>query len=256
MSFEVPGGAYDRLIGRYSVRLAPLFADFAGVEPELRVLDVGAGPGALTAELAARVGAGRVAAADPSEMFVAVCGARVPGVDVRLAAVEELPWEDGAFDAALAQLVVNFLRDAETGAREMSRVVRPGGVVAACTLDLGERVEMLHVFTEAARALDPGALDHGPVNRYRKPDELTELWQRSGLADVETAPLVVEAEYEGFDDFWAGFLTGIGPDSAYCVSLDEERRSALREECRQRLGSPAGGFALEALVWAVRGRVS
>ncbi len=256
MSFEVPGGAYDRLIGRYSVRLAPLFADFAGVAPEMRVLDVGAGPGALTAELAARVGAGRVAAADPSESFVAVCGARVPGVDVRLAAVEELPWEDGAFDAALSQLVVNFLRDAEQGTREMSRVVRPGGVVATCTLDLGEGVEMLHVFTEAARALDPGALDHGPTNRYRKPDELAELWRRSGLVDVETAPLAVEVEYEGFDDFWAGFLTGIGPDSAYCVSLDAERQAALREECRRRLGSPSGGFTLKALVWAVRGRVS
>lgn len=255
MTFDVAGDSYDRLIGRYSVRLAPLFAEFAGVEPGMRALDVGAGPGALTAELAARAGAGRVAAADPSESFVAACRSRVPGVDARLAAAEELPWEDGSFDAALAQLVVNFLRDAERGVREMGRVVRAGGVVAACTLDLGEGVEMLHVFTEAARALDPGALDHGPVNRYRKPDELRELWTRAGLAVVETAPLVVEAAYDGFDDFWAGFLTGVGPDSAYCVSLDTERQAALREECRRVLGSPPGGFALKALAWAVRGRV-
>ncbi|WP_114797056.1 class I SAM-dependent methyltransferase [Gaiella occulta] len=55
----------------------------------MRVLDVGAGPGARTAGLARRVGAGRVAAADPSEPFVGECRARIPGVDVRLAAVEE-----------------------------------------------------------------------------------------------------------------------------------------------------------------------
>ena len=256
MTFHVASDAYDRLIGRYSVKLAPLFADFAAIGADTRVVDVGAGPGALTAELAARAGAGRVAAIDPSEPFVAACRARVPGADVRCAGVEELPWEDASFDAAVAQLVVNFLRDAERGVREMARVVRPGGVVAACTLDLGEGVELLHVFTEAARSLDPNALDHGPVNRYRKPDELRELWLSAGLSEVETAPLVVEVEYRSFDDFWAGFLTGIGPDSAYCVSLDSHRQELLRDECRRRLGSPAGSFTLKALAWAVRGHVA
>ena len=256
MTFEVSGDSYDRLIGRYSVKLAPLFADFAGVEGNMRALDVGAGPGALTAELARRLGADRVAAADPSEAFVEACRARVPGVDVRLAAAEELPWEDGSFDAALSQLVVNFMRDAELGAREMSRVVRAGGTVAACTWDRGEGVEMMHVFSESARALGLAAPAPGPANRYRTPDELYELWQRAGLAGVETAPLVVEAGYEDFDDFWEGFLTGIGPDSAYCLSLDAEPRAALREECRRRLGSPPGHFTLEARASGVRGRVS
>jgi len=255
MTFDVPGDAYDRLIGRYSVSLAPLFADFAGVEPGMRVLDVGAGPGALAAELARRLGAERVSAADSSEAFVAACRARVPGVDVRLAVAEELPWEDGSFAAALSQLVINFMKDAELGTRQMSRVVHAGGIVAACTLDRGEGVQMLHVVAESARALDLASPDDGPANRYRKPDELDGLWRRAGLVDVETAPLVVEAGYEGFDDFWAGFLTGIGPDSAYVVSFDAERQDALREECRRRLGSPTGRFTLEALVWAVRGRV-
>ena len=51
------------------------------------------------------------------------------------AAAEELPFGDDAFDAALAQLVVHFMADAVAGLREMARVTRPGGVVAACVWD-------------------------------------------------------------------------------------------------------------------------
>src|SRR5918992_355247 len=99
-------------MGRYSRELAPRFVEFAGVEPGMRVLDVGCGPGGLTELLAQRVGAESVAAADPSEPFVEECRKRVPGAEIRLAAAEDLPWEDGVFDAVLSQLVVNFLRDA------------------------------------------------------------------------------------------------------------------------------------------------
>src|SRR5436305_153389 len=126
--------AYDNFMGRFSTRLAPLFADFAGIAAKQRVVDVGAGTGALTAELVRR--RADVAAADPSAEFVAVLERRHPGVDVRQAAAESLPWPDGRFDAALAQLVVSFMDDAPAGIAEMRRVVRRGGVVAACMWDL------------------------------------------------------------------------------------------------------------------------
>src|SRR5262249_32637549 len=115
MTFDVAADAYDRLMGRYSGRLAPDFADFA--DPSGTVLDVGCGPGALTAELVARVGADRVVAVDPSEPFVAAARARFPGVSVHLAPAESLPLEDGAVDAALAQLVVHFMSDPVGGVR-------------------------------------------------------------------------------------------------------------------------------------------
>ena len=101
--------------------------------------------------LVERAGAKNVAAADPSEPFVAAATERAPGADVRLAAAEELPWEDDRFDAALSQLVVNFMRDADAGVSEMRRVVRPGGVVAACTWSYGEDMEMLRSFWASAR---------------------------------------------------------------------------------------------------------
>jgi ubiquinone/menaquinone biosynthesis C-methylase UbiE len=131
MSFDVSGDAYDRFMGRYSRDLAPVFADFAHIEPGLTALDVGCGSGILTEELASRLGPENVAAVDPSRL-VEACAARVPGADVRSGAAEALPWPDSFFDAALAQLVLHFLEDPVAGLAEMRRVVRRGGVVSAC----------------------------------------------------------------------------------------------------------------------------
>ncbi len=135
VSFDVAADAYDRFMGRYSQLLSPQMADLAGVRPGQRVLDVGCGPGALTAELVTRLGPEGVGAVDPSEPFVAAARARHPGVDVSQASAEELPFADGSFDAALAQLVVHFMKDPVAGLAEMARVTRPGGVVAACVWD-------------------------------------------------------------------------------------------------------------------------
>ncbi len=255
MSFSVSADSYDRYMGRYSRQLAPLFADFAGVQAGQSVLDVGCGPGALTGELVNRTGAERTAAVDPSPAFVEACAQRFAGVDARTAPAERLPWPDGSFDAALAQLVVSFLQDADQALGELRRVARSGGCVAACTWDYGGGMEMLRAFWDAALELDPDAADEARVLRYTDPDSLTELWQRAGLSEVTTGPLVVEARYSDFDDLWLGLLTGTGPAGQYCVSLDPERQDALRAACSDRLGNPPGPFTLSARAWAVRGDV-
>ena len=115
-----------------------------------RVLDVGCGPGALTAELVRRVGADSVSAVDPSEPFVAAATERHPGVDVRQGSAEQLPFPDDAFDAALGQLVVHFMADPVAGLTEMARVTRRGGVVAACVWDHAGGGGPLSRFWEAA----------------------------------------------------------------------------------------------------------
>jgi ubiquinone/menaquinone biosynthesis C-methylase UbiE len=253
MSFAVSNDAYDRYMGRYSRLLAPLFVDFSGVQRGRRALDVGCGPGALTSELARRLGAERVAAVDPSERFARECAERLPGADVRASPAEQLPWPDSSFHAVLSQLVVNFLKDADAGVREMHRVLDAGGILAACTWDYGGEMQMLRTFWDAALALDPAAPDEARVMGYNDPDSLRRLWRRMGLRDVEISPLVVHANYTDFDDYWQSFLTGTGPGGTYCVSLDTDHQAALREQCSQRLGTPQGTFTLAARAWAVRG---
>jgi ubiquinone/menaquinone biosynthesis C-methylase UbiE len=253
MSFAVAGDKYDRFMGRYSRELAPRLIEFARVDSGMAIVDVGCGPGPLTERLVERVGAGNVAAADPSEPFVAAATERAPGADVRQAAAEELPWADHRFDAALSQLVVNFMRDADAGVSEMRRVVRPGGMVAACTWSYGEDMEMLRAFWDAARRLDSGAPDEASTMRYRSTEELDELWRRVGLSDVETDHLRVETSYTGFDDLWEPFTYGVGPAGAYLEKLEPEQREQLRTELFEGLGEPARPFTLSATACAVRG---
>lgn len=254
MSFTVPADAYDRFMGRYADVLAPPFAGYAEVGPGMKVLDVGSGPGALTTVLANVVGdRGLVAAAEPSPTFAAACAIRVPGVDVKEASAESLPWDDSAFDVAIAQLVVHFMADPAAGVAEMHRVVKPGGVVAACTWDMDGGMTMLHAFWEAAVSLDSSAPGEGARARFGRPDVLRELWVEAGLSDISVSALDVEVGYENFEDFWRPFTAGVGPVGSHYASLEPPAQDALREECRRRVGNPGGMFRLGARAWAVRG---
>ena len=127
MGFDVTADAYASFMGRFSEPLAPQLVDLLEPAPGDRALDVGCGPGTLTAVLAGRLGADRLAAVDPSPSFVLAVRALLPEVDVRDGAAEELPFGDEVFDLATAQLVVPFMADPVRGLSEMRRVVRPGG---------------------------------------------------------------------------------------------------------------------------------
>ncbi len=250
MGFDVAAEAYDRFMGRYSVLLSPQMADLAGVGAGQRVLDVGCGPGALTVELVARLGADAVAAVDPSEPFVAAAQARNPGVAVSRASAEQLPFADGSFDAALAQLVVHFMTDPVAGIAEMARVTRPGGVVAACVWDHAGGNGPLAVLWQAARELDPSVGDESGLPGTRE-GHLAELFEAAGLRDVERATLTAELEHATFDEWWDPYTRGVGPAGAYVATLDDEHRATLRERCRDLL--PDAPFVLRAEAWACRG---
>ncbi len=251
-TFAVAGEAYDAFMGRYSTALAAPFADLAGLRRGQTALDVGCGPGALTGELGARLGADAVTAVDPSPPFVAACAARHPGVDVRLGQAERLPVEDHSVDAALAQLVLHFVTDPGQAALELRRVVRPGGVVAACVWDFAEGMQMLRHFWDAALTLDPDAPDEARTLRFGGPGEIADLFGGAGFTGVHETTLTVQSTYRGVEELWAGFLAGIGPAGAYCVSLDAGHQQALRAELIRRLGSPTGPVTLSATARAVR----
>lgn len=253
MSFEAEAAVYDRHVGRYSPQLSAALIAKAGVSSGEHALDVGCGPGGLTRALAEMVGAGNVAAVDPSTSFIEACRDRVPGADVRQGAAEALPFDSGTFDVVLSQLVVNFMQDPDAGVAEMRRVAREGGRVASCVWDYADGMTMLRAFWDGALDVDPGAPDEGRTMRYCSEAELGDLWRRAGLQDVETGAVVVEASYEDFDDYWEPFPSGLAPSGAYCASLDGGRQRALREAVFQRLGEPQGSFTLTARAWYVRG---
>jgi SAM-dependent methyltransferase len=239
-------------MGRYSVLLSPQLADLAGVAVGQRVLDVGCGPGALTAELAARVGAAAVAAVDPSEPFVAAARARNPGVEVQQASAEQLPFPDATFDAALAQLVVHFMADPVAGLGEMRRVTRPDGVVAACVWDHAGGQGPLSPLWDAVRELDPEATDESRLAGSREGD-LERLFGEAGLREVEETALSVRVEHPTFEEWWEPFTLGVGPAGLYVAGLDPQRQEQLRELCRSAL--PEAPFSLVARAWTARGLV-
>jgi SAM-dependent methyltransferase len=250
VTFDVGADAYLRFMGRYSEPLAARFADLAGVRRGQRVLDVGCGPGALTAQLVSQAGADAVSAVEPSASFAAAVRERLPGVDVRLGAAERLPFPDDAFDAAMAQLVVHFMADPVTGLREMGRVTRPGGVVAACVWDHAGGRGPLAQFWSAVRELDPAADDESDLPGVRE-GHLAALFAQAGLGGTQVTTLTVRVRHADFERWWEPFTLGVGPAGAYVASLAPDRRAALRDQCRRLL--PAAPGEITATAWAAVG---
>ncbi|WP_446666133.1 class I SAM-dependent methyltransferase [Flexivirga sp. B27] len=251
MSFDVSADAYGRFMGRFSERLAVEFVAWADVHAGSTALDVGCGPGALTAQLVAELGAGNVRAIDPSPSFVAAARARFPGVDIQQASAAALPLPDDSVDFAMAQLVLNFMPDPVAGLREMARVTRPGGTVATCVWDLGPTGRApISFLWKAVGDLDPASTGEAEMPGARE-GQLAELAEQAGLTDVRDGELTVTAAFRDFDDWWEPYTYGVGPAGQYVAGLDDGARDRLRAHCRELL--PDGPFDVTATAWCVRG---
>jgi len=251
------GQSYDRFMGRWSRELAPHFVEFADIRQGGAVLDVGSGTGELSFAFLASAEPGKVVGIDPSAAYVDYAQSRSTDsrVSFETGDGQALRFDDATFDATVSLLVLNFIPDPEKALGEMSRVTRPGGVVAAAVWDYDEGMEMLRVFWDAAVAESPAAADRDERRmRFARNGELGALWRQAGFVDVVEAPLVISMRFESFEDFWSPFLAGQGPAGAYVASLPEDARSAIERRLRARLsGDGTGVITLQGRAWAVRG---
>ena len=248
MSFQVSGAAYGRFMGRYSQPLAAAFADLVDVRPGQRVLDVGCGPGPLTEVLVQRVGTENVTAIDPSEPFVAAARELLPGVEVSRGTAENLPYADGSFDAALAQLVVHFMKAPVTGLQEMARVTLAGGTVAASVWNHAGGRGPLSLFWRAVKTVDPSGPDESGLAGVAE-GQLGQLFTEAGMTDPIETSLTVELPHASFEEWWEPYTMGVGPAGDYVAKLDPAAVERLRATCEEMLPTPP--FTVEAQAWTV-----
>ena len=252
--------SYDKYMGRWSARLAPLFAKFAGVRDGERVLDVGCGTGALIQAVITLSSGCEVVGIDPVPGFITYARQRFAGAGIALdqGSAFELPYSDSSFDRSLSMLVLHLIATPEKAVSEMRRVTKAGGTVAACTWDGAGAMELNRIFWTEAGKLDPAA-----ETRAERPTgcslegQLSELWKATGLHDVRETAIDIRMDFTSFDDYWLPYLEGVGPTGVYVAGLTDEGRDALRERLRSRVlsGLSDGPFALSARAWAVRGLV-
>lgn len=255
----VSGDLYEPYVGRWSRPVARELVAWLAAPPGLDWLDVGCGTGALAEAVRAGSSPRRLVGIDPSAGFLEHAVRRLgpAGAEFRQADARALPFAEAEFDRVVSGLVLNFVPDPPRAVAEMARVLRPGGTAALYVWDYAEGMAMMRRFWDAAEALDPRAAEHREGRRFSvcRPEPLAALFRAAGLAEVETRAIDVPTVFRDFDDYWTPFLGGQAPAPAYCMSLPEDARAALRERLRASLPARADGtIRLAARAWAVRGR--
>ena len=251
------GQAYERLMGRWSQICARQFIDWLDIPTGLRWLDVGCGNGAFTETLIERCAPSTVMAVDPSEgqLFYARSRPGTKMAEFRVGDAQALPFNDGAFDAAAMALVISFLPDPAKAAREMARVVRPGGMAATYMWDVeggGVPVDPIYVAMDALglpRSWPPNAA-------ASRRDSMQSFWQAAGMQSVETCVIRIPIAYSDFEDFWESNAQPVGPQGQTIAKLSPAVRDQLRNRLRKQLPTgPDGRIVYEAFANAVKGRV-
>jgi SAM-dependent methyltransferase len=252
------GDAYEAYVGRWSRLVAQEFLRWLGLSENRQWLDVGSGTGILSRTILAMANPKKIKGIDRSESFVEFARQQVnhPNIEFEVGDAQALPIESETYDAAVSGLVLNFVPQPNQMVAEMKRSVRKGGMVALYVWDYAAKMQFMRHFWNAAAALDLDAydLDEGRRSPICDPGLLTQLLRHAGLSEVESRPIDIPTDFRNFDDFWSPFLGGRGPAPSYAMSLNEERRSQLRERIYNSLPFALdGSIPLVARAWGVRG---
>lgn len=256
------GDAYELQMGRWSRRLAPLLIDFTGITRARRVLDVGCGTGNLSVCLARNPGIGSVNGIDLSPAYIkhAKRGNNDARLNFEVGDACALPFEDAHFDHSLSMLALQFTPDVSHAVREMCRVTRPGGTVAAATWDTRGGFVAFRIILDAAAMLDT----RGQAMRARaytrllsRPGELAHAWRAAGLYNVVQDMRTIRMDFASFEDFWAPAEGNEGPIAEFVGSLEGAAKSRLRDAVRSTYldGETDGPRSYAATAWVVKGKV-
>lgn len=249
---------YEQLMGRWSRKLAPAFAAFAGVKDGERLLDVGCGTGSLSFAMRELAPAAEIVGIDVAESYLEYARAR--STDDRIvfqcASATELPFQDGKFDRALSLLVLQFIPDSARVISELYRVVCSGGTVAACVWDNFGGMPHLRLIFDIAAALGYDQ-DHTLLRPLTAPGQLEGAWHDAGLTQVEASSLSIRFEFRNFEDYWLSLASGEGPTGRLLASLDTDARARMRNRVEHVFlsGKPDGLRSFAATAWICRGCV-
>ncbi len=250
------GKAYERLMGRWSRLAGDKFLDWIDAPKNLNWIDVGCGNGAFTEVLIARCAPAAVTGVDPSDGQLAFARTR-PGVKMaqfRVADAQSLPFPDNSFDAASMALVITFIPDPLKAAKEMARVVKPGGWVATYMWDFPGGGFPIRPIAEAARSLGLGEPVRPNVNASRR-DDMRAIWQQAGITSLDMQVIRIQVAFSSFDDFWDSNSVPVGPAGKALADLSPDMREKLKARLREQLPVAAdGSIAYEAFANAVKGR--
>jgi SAM-dependent methyltransferase len=256
------GDGYELQMGRWSRRLAPAFIDFAGITVAESVLDLGCGTGNLSFCLGQNPRIASVTGLDLSTAYIEHASRKNQDarVEFRLGDACALPFADASFDHALSMLVLQFIPQPDRAIREMRRVTRPGGTIAAATWDTAGGLIAYRIVFDTAAMLDRD----GEAVRAKaygrplcRPGELAQAWREAGLLDVAHDMITIRMDFESFADFWAPVEGTEGPAAAYVGTLDPSSKSKLCDAVRLAYlnGEPNGGRSYAATAWVVKGKV-
>ena len=251
--------AYERYMGRWSHRIAPMFLDWIGAQPGKSWADLGCGTGELSAQIAETCAPQLLHGVDTSQPFVEFAANRVASGTFTVGDATETELTASTFDYAVSALVLNFIPEKDQALREMARIVRPGGTVGLYVWDYAGHMQNMRYFFDVARDIDPSstAFDDGQNAPICRPGPLTDALKGAGLNDVEITALDITTEFRDFDDYWEPFLGGTGSAPKYCMSVDDDTRNRIKDTLRKRLPTgPDGEILIAARAWAAKGTVA
>lgn len=232
--------AYAATFARLCAYPVPRLLDAAGVGPQVRILDAGTGPGTAAAAACAR--GALVTAVDAEPGMVSLARRSVAGARFAVAALPELPFPDGRFDAAVANFVLNHVGRPLAALAELRRVVRPGGRIALTVWPAAaaDGQALLGRAIRAAGAVRPRHLPAlSPEHDFRwDEDGLAELLEAAGLRRTACETLSWNHR-AGAEEWWGGAEAGVG----FTGRLLQSQPPGIRAESRRRFLAFSAQFA-------------